>query len=44
MAKHIAVGKKAPDFVLTDVNGRDVSLSAYRHEKHIVLVFTRGFF
>ena len=33
----------APDFTLADVNGRAVSLSDHRGEKHVVLVFNRGF-
>jgi peroxiredoxin len=43
MTKHIAVGQAAPDFELTDVQGRIVRLSDYRGKKHVVLVFTRGF-
>jgi peroxiredoxin len=43
MTKHIAVGQAAPDFEFTDVRGRTIRLSDYRHEKNVVLVFTRGF-
>lgn len=32
----------APDFTLNDVSGRPVSLSDYRGERHVVLVFNRG--
>jgi len=32
----------APDFVLSDVNGRPVRLSDYRRRKAVVLVFNRG--
>jgi len=43
MTQHVAAGQAAPDFELTDVQGRTVRLSDYRHKKHVVLVFTRGF-
>ena len=33
----------APDFTLADTQGNSVSLSGYRGEKHVVLVFNRGF-
>jgi len=33
----------APEFALTDVNGKMVRLSDYRGTKHIILVFNRGF-
>ena len=35
--------KPAPDFELTDSEGRQVRLSAYKGNKHVVLVFNRGF-
>jgi peroxiredoxin len=38
-----ASGSEAPDFTLNDVTGRQVSLSNYRGNKHVVLVFNRGF-
>jgi peroxiredoxin len=38
-----ASGLEAPDFTLTDVSGRQVSLSDYRSKKHVVLIFNRGF-
>lgn len=33
----------APDFTLTDPQDRSVSLSDFRGQKNVVLVFTRGF-
>jgi peroxiredoxin len=33
----------APDFTLADTAGQSVSLSGYQGEKHVVLVFNRGF-
>ena len=33
----------APDFEVTDSEGRTVRLSDYRGVKHVVLVFNRGF-
>ncbi len=33
----------APDFTREDVNGAPVSLSDFRGERHVVLVFNRGF-
>ncbi len=35
--------KLAPDFELTDLQGRAVCLSDYRGRKKIVLAFLRGF-
>ncbi|MBN1565530.1 MAG: redoxin domain-containing protein [Anaerolineae bacterium] len=34
---------EAPDFTITDKDGQQVSLADYRGEKHVVLVFNRGF-
>ena len=33
----------APDFTLTDTQGQSVTLSGYQGQKHVVLVFNRGF-
>ena len=43
MTEQIAIGQAAPDFELTDVQGEAVRLSDYRGERHVMLVFTRGF-
>lgn len=39
----VALNERAPDFTLSDFNGDRVSLSDYEGEKHILLVFNRGF-
>ena len=33
----------APDFTLTDLDGNEVSLSDFRGQKHVFVVFNRGF-
>jgi len=35
--------QNAPDFELTDVDGRAVTLYEFRNKKNVVLVFLRGF-
>ena len=35
----VAVGQEAPDFTLKDQDGNDVTLSSFRGEKNVVLVF-----
>ena len=35
-------GKNAPDFALTDIQGRIVRLSDHRDRRNIVLVFNRS--
>jgi peroxiredoxin len=42
MAK-IREANTAPDFTLTDTQGQSVTLSDYQGQKHVVLVFNRGF-
>lgn len=39
----IIESKPAPDFELSDSEGRKVRLSTYKGNKHVVLVFNRGF-
>ena len=39
----IQEGSTAPDFTLTDTQGQSVTLSGYQGQKHVVLVFNRGF-
>jgi peroxiredoxin len=38
------LNKPAPDFTLTDFNGREVSLMDFQGQKNVLLVFNRGFF
>ena len=42
MSKQIEVNAKAPEFSLTDFNGKPVSLSDFRGKQAVVLVFNRG--
>lgn len=37
------LGANAPDFTLNDYAGHTVSLSDFKEQKHILLVFNRGF-
>ena len=41
---NIEKGEVAPDFTLTDYQGNEVRLSQFKGDKHVVLVFNRGFF
>ena len=43
MLKRVQVNTIAPDFTLEDSQGRNVSLSDYRGDKHVVLIFNQGF-
>jgi peroxiredoxin len=42
MAK-VQINARAPDFTLEDFRGQRVRLSGYQGDKHVVLVFNRGF-
>jgi peroxiredoxin len=44
MAKKVEINTSAPDFTLDDFRGQAVRLSDFKGEKHVVLVFNRGFF
>jgi cytochrome oxidase Cu insertion factor (SCO1/SenC/PrrC family) len=39
----IKVGQPAPDFTLENMDGKPVSLSDFRGQKSVVLVFYRGY-
>jgi cytochrome oxidase Cu insertion factor (SCO1/SenC/PrrC family) len=39
----VHVGIQAPDFTLESSEGEQVTLSSYRGEKNVVLVFYRGY-
>jgi len=39
----VELSTPAPDFELTDFEGLPVRLSSYQGQKHVVLVFNRGF-
>ncbi|MEZ4527613.1 MAG: hypothetical protein R2941_16970 [Desulfobacterales bacterium] len=39
----LQISEKAPDFVLKDFNGKEISLASYRNRKNVLLVFNRGF-
>ena len=39
----VAIDKPAPDFELPDMQGNHVRLADYRGDRHVVLVFNRGF-
>lgn len=42
MAK-VQIDLPAPDFTLEDYRGNPVTLSQFKGEKHVLLVFNRGF-
>jgi peroxiredoxin len=39
----VSLHQNAPEFSLPDFSGKPVGLLDYRGEKHVLLVFTRGF-
>lgn len=39
----VSLNKTAPDFTLQDFKGETVSLSDFRYQSHVLLVFNRGF-
>lgn len=40
--ERIRVGQSAPEFTLTKMDGKPISLSDFRNKKSVVLVFYRG--
>jgi len=43
VGNQVEINTKAPDFSLHDYVGRQICLSDFHAEKHVVLVFNRGF-
>jgi len=43
MGKRVQINQPAPDFTLTDANGKQVSLSDFKNKRSVLLVFNRGF-
>ena len=41
--QRIKVGQAAPDFTLEDADGKNITLSDFRNNKSVVLVFYRGY-
>ena len=39
----VAINKPSPEFTLKDLSGKPVSLTDYRSQKNVLLVFNRGF-
>jgi peroxiredoxin len=39
----VALNRSAPDFQLNDFKGKPVKLSDFKDQKHVILVFNRGF-
>ena len=43
MTKRVQINVAAPEFALVDFTGKTVRLSDYGGDKHVVLIFNRGF-
>ena len=43
MGKRVQIDQPAPDFTLTDANGKQVGLSDFKNNRNVLLVFNRGF-
>ena len=39
----VELNRPAPDFTLTDYQGREISLSQFKNHQPVLLVFNRGF-
>ena len=39
----VQLNAQAPDFTLTNFEGQPMSLTDFKGEKHVLLVFNRGF-
>ena len=39
----VELNRPAPDFTLTDSQGREISLSQFKNHQPVLLVFNRGF-
>lgn len=44
MNERIEINTPAPNFTLTDFKGNEISLSDFKDNKNVLLVFNRGFF
>lgn len=42
-SRTVTINSEAPDFTLPSAAGGTVTLSGFRDEQHVVLVFLRGF-
>ena len=39
----VVIDKTAPNFELDDFEGKSISLSSFKGEKNVLLIFNRGF-